>query len=63
MPEAPRGLCDSCIHRQPVPNTRGSVFTLCRRSRRDPAYPRYPRLPVLECGGYERTPDLRQGGR
>jgi hypothetical protein len=37
-----------------VKNTRGSVFSLCGRSRRDPAYPRYPRLPVLECEGYER---------
>jgi hypothetical protein len=36
-----------------VPNRRGSVFSLCMRSREDPAYPRYPRLPVLECRGYE----------
>jgi len=63
MPPAHRGLCDSCVHRQPVPNTRGSVFILCRRSREDPAYPRYPRLPVLECAGHEPPPDLRQHGR
>ena len=50
----PAGLCDSCLHQQLVPNTRGSTFSLCRRSRADPAYPRYPRLPVLECAGYER---------
>lgn len=53
--EAPRlGLCASCVHRQEVRNTRGSVFSLCLRSREDPAYPRYPRLPVLKCEGYER---------
>jgi hypothetical protein len=47
------GLCDNCVHQQLVPNTRGSVFSLCQRSREDPAYPRYPRVPVLECPGYE----------
>ncbi len=47
------GLCDTCIHQQMVRNTRGSVFSLCRRSREDPAYPRYPRVPVLSCPGYE----------
>jgi len=49
----PAGLCDSCAHRQLVPNTRGSVFSLCERSRRDPAYPRYPSLPVFACPGHE----------
>ena len=49
-----RGICDSCQHQQLVPNTRGSVFSLCGRSRTDPRFPRYPRLPVLECPGYER---------
>jgi hypothetical protein len=49
------GLCDSCRHQQLVPNTRGSMFSLCLRSRTDPAYPRYPRLPVRECAGYERA--------
>jgi hypothetical protein len=47
------GLCGSCLHCQEVPNTRGSVFLLCTRSRSDPAYPRYPRLPVLDCPGYQ----------
>jgi hypothetical protein len=38
-----------------VRNTRGSVFSLCRRSRTEPdRFPRYPRLPVLACEGYER---------
>lgn len=47
------GLCDSCAHQQLVRNTRGSTFSLCRRSREDQDYPRYPRLPVLACPGYE----------
>jgi hypothetical protein len=47
------GLCDTCIHQQEVQNTRGSTFSLCKRSREDPAYPRYPRLPVLACRGYD----------
>lgn len=47
------GLCDTCAHQKPIPNTRGSVFSLCLRSREDPAYPRYPRVPVLNCKGYE----------
>ena len=49
----PRGLCDSCRHQRLVPNSRGSVFSLCERSREDPAFPRYPRLPVASCPGYE----------
>jgi hypothetical protein len=36
-----------------VRNTRGSVFSLCMRSKDDPGYPRYPRLPVLRCAGFE----------
>jgi hypothetical protein len=47
------GLCDSCAHQRIVRNTRGSEFSLCERSRTDPAYPRYPRLPVTKCAGYE----------
>jgi hypothetical protein len=54
------GLCDTCAHQQLVHNTRGSSFSLCRRSREDPDYPRYPRLPVRECRGYEtRVPERR----
>jgi hypothetical protein len=55
-PDAPigAGLCDSCRHQQPVPNTRGSVFSLCLRSRAEPErFPRYPRLPVTRCEGHE----------
>ena len=36
-----------------VPNTRGSVFSLCRRSRSDRGYARYPPVPVLACPGHE----------
>jgi hypothetical protein len=58
------GLCDSCVHQQLVPNTRGSVFSLCLRSRSDPGYPRYPRIPVLACPGHERRPgEARTGVR
>jgi len=53
----PAGLCDTCGHQQLVPNTRGSVFSLCRRSRSEPdRFPRYPRLPVTVCAGYEPRP-------
>jgi hypothetical protein len=47
------GLCDTCAHQQVVRNTRGSVFSLCLRSRTDPAYPKYPPVPVLACAGHE----------
>jgi hypothetical protein len=53
------GLCDTCVHQRLVRNTRGSTFSLCERSRTDPAYPRYPRLPVIECAGHERSPEKR----
>jgi hypothetical protein len=48
------GLCDSCKHQRIVRNTRGSVFSLCDRSKTDARFPRYPRLPVRSCSGYER---------
>ena len=47
------GLCETCVHQQLVPTTRGSTFSLCRRSRTDPSYPRYPPVPVLACPGHE----------
>lgn len=53
MSGPPAGLCDSCRHQQVVRNTRGSAFSLCRRSREDERYVRYPRLPVLRCPGHE----------
>jgi hypothetical protein len=53
-PSPQAGLCDTCVHQRVVRNTRGSVFSLCERSRTDPSFPRYPRLPVLECTGYEK---------
>jgi hypothetical protein len=57
------GLCDRCLHQRLVPNTRGSVFSLCERSRVDPAFPRYPRLPVLSCSGFEPGPGARERRR
>jgi hypothetical protein len=55
-PGRPRaGLCETCAYQRLVPNTRGSVFSLCERSKLAPdAFPRYPRLPVRECRGYTR---------
>ena len=48
------GLCDRCRHQQIVRNTRGSVFSLCRRWRSEPdRFPRYPRLPVVRCDGFQ----------
>ena len=57
MASPPAGLCERCRHQRLVPNTRGSVFSLCERSRTDAAYPRYPRLPVLRCPGFEERPE------
>ena len=47
------GLCDACRHQQVVRTTRGSAFSLCRRSRTDPRYAKYPPIPVLRCPGFE----------
>ncbi len=47
------GLCDTCRHQQVVRNTRGSAFSLCRRSRTQAEFPRYPRVPVHACPGHE----------
>ena len=47
-------MCDSCRHQKLIRTGRGSVFSMCERSKREPAYPKYPRLPVLACPGYER---------
>jgi hypothetical protein len=54
MPTAPPvGLCARCRYQRVVTNTRGSSFSLCERSKIDPAYPKYPRIPVLACPGFE----------
>jgi len=57
------GLCDSCVHQRMVGNTRGSRFSLCERSKTDPAFPKYPRLPVTSCHGYEPRPAVPPAGR
>jgi len=60
--EPAAGLCNDCRHQQLVRNTRGSVFSLCRRSRTDPGrFARYPRLPVIACEGYERATEEEAG--
>jgi hypothetical protein len=52
----PAGLCNTCVHQQVVRTTRGSVFSLCRRSRDESErYVRYPPLPVVRCDGWDRT--------
>lgn len=56
VPRPSAGLCDRCRHQRLVPNTRGSVFSLCERSRTEPEYQRYPRLPVLNCPGFQLAP-------
>ena len=55
------GLCDSCRHQRLIRTGRGSEFSMCERSKREPEYPKYPRLPVLECAGYERLPHAGSG--
>jgi hypothetical protein len=51
----PAGLCNSCVNQRVVRTTRGSVFSLCQRSKAEPdRFPRYPRLPVTACVGYRR---------
>jgi len=50
----PAGLCERCAYQRLVRNTRGSVFSLCERSRSEPeSFSRYPPLPVRECAGFE----------
>ena len=59
------GLCASCRHQKLVRNTRGSVFSMCLRSKGDPAFPKYPRIPVVACPGHEprAEPDGRERAR
>ena len=62
MSEAPRqpaGMCDSCRHQKLIRTGRGSVFSMCERSKAEPGYPKYPRVPVLACPGYERRREER----
>jgi hypothetical protein len=57
------GLCDRCRQQRVVHNTRGSRFSLCRRSTDDPAFPRYPQVPVLHCPGFEPRKRIGLGER
>lgn len=56
MSAPPAGLCNLCRHQRIVGNTRGSRFSLCERSRTDPAFAKYPPIPVVECRGFEARP-------
>ena len=58
----PDGLCATCAWRREVRTGRGSVFTLCERSKLDRAFPKYPRLPVLACRGYEAAASASTSG-
>jgi hypothetical protein len=60
MAPVPAGLCDRCRFQRLVPNRRGSVFSLCERSREDAAFPRYPRLPVERCAGFAERAEGQQ---
>jgi hypothetical protein len=51
------GLCDTCRHQRIVRSGRGSVFTMCLKSREDATFPKYPRVPVTACSGHERSED------
>lgn len=51
--QPPAGLCNLCKHQQIVRSGRGSVFSLCQRSKTDKTFPKYPRIPVSECRGFE----------
>jgi hypothetical protein len=48
------GLCAACRHQKLVKSGRGSVFSMCLKSKTDDRFPKYPRLPVRECEGYEK---------
>jgi hypothetical protein len=48
------GLCDTCRHQRLVRTGRGSLFSMCLRSKDDTTFAKYPRVPVVACHGYER---------
>lgn len=50
------GLCDTCAHQKLIRTGRGSVFSMCLRSKTDERFPKYPRIPVERCPGYEERP-------
>jgi hypothetical protein len=55
----PAGLCDSCRHQKLIRTGRGSEFSMCERSKTEPAYDKYPRVPVRACPGYEERSSTR----
>jgi hypothetical protein len=54
------GLCADCSHAKRIESSRGSIFYLCRRAEREPAYRKYPQVPVTNCAGYEPDHDDRR---
>ena len=54
LPAVRAGLCDSCVHQKLIRTGRGSVFSMCLRSKTDERFPKYPRIPVERCPGYEK---------
>ena len=61
MSEPDFGLCGGCLFQRLVRTTRGSVFSLCERSREDPRFPRYPKMPVGSCVGFAPRLDSAPG--
>jgi hypothetical protein len=43
------------VHQKLIRSGRGSVFSMCLRSKTDERFPKYPRIPVERCPGYERN--------
>lgn len=62
MTGAGAGLCDRCRHQKLIGNTRGSTFSMCLRSKDDPAFPKYPRIPVAACPGFEEREPGQEAG-
>ena len=46
------GLCADCQHARRIESSRSSIFYLCLRAEREPAFRKYPQLPVRTCAGY-----------
>ncbi len=46
------GLCADCLHARRIESSRNSIFYLCLRAEREPAFRKYPQLPVRTCSGY-----------
>jgi len=45
-------LCARCRWVREIRSAKGSTFSLCTRSKDDPAFPKYPPQPVVACSGF-----------